>query len=159
MPAQALALGQAGHDLEGVAEDHAVGPVLVVLVKLGLVHAERDAVEVGEEIRRELPGLVLRLARGAQEIVDEHFRVDFFLDVKRRGVDDEVAPILLVFPAPDELRVEVAIALVARGLRAVLFPLQNRLVFRRRDILPLRFVVNQCLDGFLGFGFGCFVPC
>ncbi len=118
LPAQTFALGQAGHDLKGVAENHAVAPVLVVLVKLGLVHAERDAVKVGEEIGRELPGFVLRLARGAQEVVDEHFRMDFLLDVKRRGVDDEVAPILLIFPAPDELRVEVAIALVARGLRS-----------------------------------------
>ena len=149
LAAQALALGQAGHDLEGVAEDHAVGPVLVVLVELGLVHAVRDAVEVGEEIGRELPGLVLALARVAQQVVDEHLRMDFFLDVKRRGVDDEVAPVLLVFSAPDELRVEVAIA--ARSARAsgLLFLLQDGLVFRRRDVLPLRFVVHQRLDGFL----------
>ena len=59
LPAQALALGQAGHHLEGVAEDHAVRPVLVVLVELGLVDAVRDAVEVGEEIGCELPALVL----------------------------------------------------------------------------------------------------
>src|SRR5262245_22242808 len=38
LPPQAFALSQAGHDLEGVAEDHAVGPVLVVLVELGLIH-------------------------------------------------------------------------------------------------------------------------
>ena len=62
-PAQALALGQAGHDLEGVAEDHAVGPVLVVGVELGLVHALGDAVEVGEEVRHEHSGLVLCLPR------------------------------------------------------------------------------------------------
>ena len=47
-PAQALAPGQAGHDLEGVAEDHAVGPVLVMLVKLGLIDTFGDAVEVGK---------------------------------------------------------------------------------------------------------------
>ena len=33
-----------------VAEDHAVRPVLVVLVELGLVDALGDAVEVGEEV-------------------------------------------------------------------------------------------------------------
>jgi hypothetical protein len=50
LAAQALALGEARHHLQGVAEDHAVRPVLVVLVELGLVHALRDAVEVGEEV-------------------------------------------------------------------------------------------------------------
>ena len=152
LPAQALALGQAGHDLEGVAEDHAVGPVLVVLVELGLVHAVRDAVEVGEEIGRELPGFVLALARSAQQIVDERLRMDFFLDVERRGVDDEVAPILLVFPAPDELRVEVAIALVAGLARLLLFLLEDGLIFGGGDVLPLGFVVDEGLDGFFGFG-------
>ena len=61
LAAQALALGQAGHDLEGVAEDHAVGPVLVVLIELGLVHALGDAVEVGEEIGVCAPGFLLAL--------------------------------------------------------------------------------------------------
>ena len=50
LAAQTLPLGQAGHDLEGVAEDHAVGPVLVVGVELGLVCALGHAVEVGEEV-------------------------------------------------------------------------------------------------------------
>ena len=35
-----------------VAEDHAVRPVLVVLIELGLVHVLGDAVEVGEEVGR-----------------------------------------------------------------------------------------------------------
>src|SRR5437879_2557366 len=48
LAAQALALGQAGHDVERVAEDHAVGPVLIVLVEVGPVHALGHAVEVGE---------------------------------------------------------------------------------------------------------------
>ena len=51
LAAQALALGEASHDLQRVAEDHAVRPVLVVLVELGLVHASGDTVEVGEQIR------------------------------------------------------------------------------------------------------------
>ena len=80
----------------------------------------RDAVEVGEEIRRELPGNVLALARSAQEVVDEHFWVDLFLDVERRGGYDKVAPILLILAPPDELRVEVAIPLVVRSLRSLL---------------------------------------
>ena len=48
--AQALALSEAGHHLQGVAKDHAVRPVLVVLVELGLVHALGDTVEVGEQL-------------------------------------------------------------------------------------------------------------
>ena len=111
LAAQALALGQARHHLERVAEDHAVRPVLVVLVELGLVHALGDAVEVGEEV-----GLSARRPRArapcvcAQQVVDQHLRVDLLLDVERRRVDDEVAPVLLVLAAPDELRVEVAVA-------------------------------------------------
>ena len=81
-----------------------------MLVKLGLIHALRDAVEVGEEIGRDLPGVVLALPRLAQQIVDEHLRVDLFLNVERRRVDDEIAPVLLILPAPDELRIEIAIA-------------------------------------------------
>jgi hypothetical protein len=42
LAAQALALGQRRHHLQAVAEDHAVGPVGVVLVELGL-----DALRAG----------------------------------------------------------------------------------------------------------------
>jgi hypothetical protein len=44
-------------------------------------------------------------------VVDQGLWVDLLLNVERRGVDDEVGPILLVLPAPDELRVEIAVAL------------------------------------------------
>ena len=47
---QALPLGERGHHLEAVAQDHAVLPVAVVLVELGAVGALGQAVEVGEEI-------------------------------------------------------------------------------------------------------------
>ena len=127
-----------------------------MLVELGLVHAERDAVEVGEEIGREIPGFVLTLPRLAQEVVDERLRMDFFLNVKRRGVDDEVAPVLLIFPAPDELRVEVAIALVARLDRMLLFLLHDGLILRGGNVLPLRFVVDKRLHALLRFCFGGF---
>ena len=46
----------------------------------------------------------------AQQVVDQHLGVDLLLDVERRRVDDEVAPVLLILAAPDELRVEVAVA-------------------------------------------------
>ena len=81
-----------------------------MLVELGLVHALGDAVEVGEQVGRDLPGFVLALLRLAQQIVDQHLGVHLFLDVERRGVDDEVAPVLLILAAPDELRIEVAVA-------------------------------------------------
>ena len=50
LPPQALPLGQRRHHLQAVAEDHAVGPVGVVLVELGLRVAFGHAVEVGEEV-------------------------------------------------------------------------------------------------------------
>ena len=50
LPAEPLALGEARHDLERVAEDHPVRPALLVLVEVGLVGALRQAVEVGEEV-------------------------------------------------------------------------------------------------------------
>jgi hypothetical protein len=80
-----------------------------VLVELGLVHAGRDAVEVGEEIGGLLARLLPALAGPAQEVVDEGLGVDLLLDVEGRGLDDEVAPVLLVLAAPDELGVEVAV--------------------------------------------------
>src|SRR5258708_4569108 len=46
LAAQALALSQTRHHLERIAEDHAVGPILVVLIELGFVNACGDADEV-----------------------------------------------------------------------------------------------------------------
>src|SRR5882672_6133625 len=76
LPAQTLALGQAGHDLEGVAEDHTVGPVLIVSIELGLVRALSHAVEVGEKVNLRARRLRPRLFRLPQQIVNEHFGVD-----------------------------------------------------------------------------------
>ena len=99
----------------------------------------------------ELPGLVLALPRLPQQVVDQHLGMDLFLDVERRRVDDEVAPVLLVLAAPDELRVEVAVAaLVGHADRALLLLLQHRLVFGGRDVLARRLVVLERLDGLAG---------
>jgi hypothetical protein len=108
LAAQALALGQAGHHLEAVAQDHAVGPVLVVLVELGLVRSLGNAVEVGEEVGGQSSPASLPASSAFEQVVDQHLGVDLLLDVERRRVDDEVAPVLLILAAPDELRVEVA---------------------------------------------------
>ena len=63
LAAQALALGEARHDLKRVAEDHAVRPVLVVLIELGLgFHVLGHAVEIGEQVGRWRPRLAARAA-------------------------------------------------------------------------------------------------
>jgi hypothetical protein len=45
-----------------------------------------------------------------QQIVDQHLGMNLLLDVQRRRMHHQFAPVLLVFPAPDELRVEIAVA-------------------------------------------------
>ena len=73
-------------------------------------------------------------------------------------MDDQIAPVLLVLPAPDELRVEVAVPpLVGHADRALLFLLHDRLVLGGGDVLPLVRVVREGFDrlggGFLGHGY------
>src|SRR5207247_2188809 len=74
---------------------------------------------------------------------------------------DEVAPVLLVLAAPDELRIEVAVsALVGHAHRVLLVLSQDGLVFRSRDILALSLRVLEGLHGlagdwFLGHGYFC----
>ncbi len=116
----ALALGEASHDLQRVAEDHAVRPVLIVLIELGFVHALGDAVEVGEQIGRVRAFAVLALLRGAQQVIDQYLRMNLFLDVERRRVDDEIAPVLLVLATPNKLGVKVGVAGIADLLRLLL---------------------------------------
>ena len=55
--------------------------------------------------------LALAAAALAKEIVDEHLRVDFFLNVERWRMDDEVAPVLLILRAPNELGIEGGVTL------------------------------------------------
>ena len=54
----------------------------------------------------------LALALSAQQIVDQDLGMDLLLDVERRGVDDEIAPVLLILAAPDQLGIEVGVAAV-----------------------------------------------
>src|SRR5439155_23415996 len=73
------------------------------------------------------------------------------LDVERRRVDHEVAPVLLVLAAPEELRVEVAVApLVGDAYRVLRLLLQHRLVLRGRDIPARRLSVAESIDGLGG---------
>ena len=96
-----------------------------------------------------VPGFCARApAVCAQQVVDQHLGVDLFLDVERRGVDDEVAPVLLILAAPDELRIEVAVAaLVGHADRVLLVLLHHRLVFGGGDVLPRGLVVLERFDG------------
>src|SRR5436190_1812758 len=63
-------------------------------------------------------------------------------------MDDKIAPILLILPAPNQLGIEVGDARIADLLRSLLLLFQYRLEFGRRDILPLGFVVLKRFDGF-----------
>nr|WP_236690949.1 hypothetical protein [Levilinea saccharolytica] len=111
LAAQALALGQRGHHLQAVAQDHAVGPVGVVLVKLGSgIGALGQAVEVGEEVQLLRLQFFLAGFGLAAQIIHQHLGVDFFLDVDGRGQHHQVGIVQQVFAAPDELGVEVGVA-------------------------------------------------
>jgi hypothetical protein len=86
-----------------------------MLVELRLVHALRDPVEVGKEIRHKLTRLMLPLLRVAQEVVDQRLGMHLLLDVERRRVHHEVAPILLVLPAPHQLGIQVPVPPLVRN--------------------------------------------
>ena len=151
---QAFAFGEGGHDEQAVAENHAIGPVLVVLVKFGFVHAGRDAVEVGEEVDAGRVAFA-RLEGLALEVLDEEFGMDFFLDVEGRGVDEEVRGILPVLATPDELGVEVAVAAFVRGAQGRAFGVGHEVAeFGGGDVFPLLAGVGEAGDG---FGIGVFV--
>src|SRR6266566_7097710 len=98
---QALALGQAGHDIQGVAKNHSVRPVGAVLVELNQLHRAKSVkvVEKGQ----------LRLRRaifaGLAKVLDQHARIDLLLNVDRWRLNLEISTILVVLSSPYELRV------------------------------------------------------
>ena len=82
----------------------------------------------------------------AQQVVDQRFWMDFFLNVKRRRIDHEVRPILLVLAAPYQLRVQIAIAaFVCDFYRGLMFLLHHGLKFRSRNIPALCLIVGERL--------------
>jgi hypothetical protein len=95
---------------KAVAEDHAVGPV----GRAGRTRSWRlagQAVEVGEQVELLGSTALAFLSLGwPQQVINQHLGVDLFLDVERRGVHDQVGPVLLILAAPDQLRVQVAVA-------------------------------------------------
>ena len=157
LASESFAFGEAGHDHQGIAEDHPVGPVLVVLIEVGFVDPFGDAVEVGIEVGEEQGlgvGVALGLGGLAEEVVDQGLGLDLLLDIKRRGMNDEVGPILFVLAAPDELGIKVLIpAAVSHADRGLLVVFHHRLILHGRDILASALGVLDRFDGFLECGF------
>ena len=77
-----------------------------------------------------------------------------FLDIQRRRMHHQVGPVLLILAAPDQLRIEIAVAtFVSHTDGALVILLQHRLVFSRRDVLARRLLVREGCYLFLLFGF------
>jgi hypothetical protein len=107
LAAEVLLLGEAVHDEQGVTEDQAVRPVVLVGVEVDQL-VELQPVEVVEE--GEL-GLVGSPAGGLAEVLDQRSGVDLLLDVDGDGDDLEVlGQVLLVLALPHQLRVEARVA-------------------------------------------------
>src|ERR1043166_10292232 len=71
------------------------------------------------------------------------------LDVERRRLNDEVAPVLIVLPAPYELRIEIGIARVSHLFSRQVLCVENRLVFSGRDVQALVVGMTERLDSLL----------
>ena len=108
-----------------------------MLIKLGFGVVIGEAVEVGEEIELCARfGFFLVFAL-FEQVIDQRFGMHFFLNIERGGIHHEVGPVLLVFAAPDQLRIEIAIAAGIRDLdRTAIIMLDNGFHFRRRNIRP-----------------------
>ena len=145
--AQAFAFGKRRHDLQAVAKNHAVRPIGVVLVELGGAGVFGQAVEITEKVnlRRGGRGAGLGLA---EQIINQGFGVNLFLDVKRRRGNNEIGPVRVILAAPDELRVKVAVAAFVGDLdgRLVLLPHEG-FILGGGKILALG-VVAERGDGF-----------
>ena len=118
-----------------------------MLVELGPIHAFGDAVEVGEKVGLHSGGLRLCFFRLPKEIVDQHLRMNLFLNIERRGVDNEIAPVLLILPTPDELGVEISVPWILRpAVAGIVWP-EHGLMLGGGDVLPLGLVVRDRFDG------------
>ena len=141
---QPLALGQARHHLQPVAQDHAVRPVLVVRIEFG-PRFGIDTVEIGEQVGR---GVVGGAGGGALQVLDQRLGMDLLLDVERRRLDDQIRPVRHILAPPHQLRIEIAITPLVSHLDGPLHPRRDkRLQFRRRRILPRRLVMGERVDG------------
>jgi len=90
LAAQPLSLGQRGHHLQRIAQNHAVAPVGVVLVELGFGVLTRQPVKIIEQVKLlELAFFFLHFRLAAQ-VVDQYLGVNLFLDVHRRHLNNQV---------------------------------------------------------------------
>lgn len=70
-----------------------------------------------------------------------------YMDVQRRGGDDEVRPVLLILAAPDQLRIEITVApLVSEPDRALLLLPHDGLELRRRNVPAPGVLMGQRFD-------------
>ena len=63
--------------------------------------------------------------------------MDLLLDVERRRVDNEIAPVLLILATPHELGIEVSVTGITQRYGLLLAGLDDRLKLCGRDVLPL----------------------
>src|SRR5208337_389894 len=94
--------------MERVPQDHAVGPLLIVLVELDLT-VKFQLIEVIEEAGKEAAvlGLVWLLRLYS---FDDDSGLDDFLNVDRHDIDFERFPVLLILALPDELWIKRRVA-------------------------------------------------
>ena len=120
-----------------------------MLIKISLVCAFRDAIEIGKQAELRLKRLLSGLAL-FQEVFNECLRMYLFLNVERRSLYGQRI-IAVIFASPDELRIEVGIPFfIADAHRRLFFLLHYRLILRCRDIGT---------PGFMGNGFNLFRIC
>ena len=116
LAAQALAFGQRGHHLQAVAQNHAVGPVRLMPIKLGPGGRAGQAVKVGKQIGHKAGVLFCRLGLPrlalTPEVVNQGPGLHLLLNIKRRRVRHQFRPVLLILAPPDQLRIEIANPLV-----------------------------------------------
>ena len=79
-----------------------------MLIKISLVCAFRDAIEIGKQAELRLKRLLSGLAL-FQEVFNECLRMYLFLNVERRSLYGQRI-IAVIFASPDELRIEVKLA-------------------------------------------------
>lgn len=148
LAAHAFPFGQTGHDLKRVAQNHAVGPVLVVLIEIGLIHAGRNTVEIREQAESALLGIAFPAAF-AHQVFNKGLGMDFFLNIQGRSLYGKRI-VSVVLAAPDKLGVKIGITLfIAYHDRSACFVGDHGLILGGRNIgAP----VVRVQDGFHFFG-------
>ena len=119
-----------------------------MLVELGFGLLGGQPVEVGEQVGETRLDVVVfgapRLLALPHQVVDQYLGMHALLDVEGRRVDDEVGPVLLVLAAPDQLRVQVAVAPGVGELDGTLLRvLHQRLVLGAGQVLAAGVLVPE----------------